>query len=152
MLAEAALTVDGVQGDPRQLFESAVRRSIDSVMDFGAGVADPDLIPGEGVINTYVNEVLSRYDTSPMRAIANEYYVALWGNGYEAYNLMRRTGYPNRADGIQPTRSPNPGRFIYSLLYPANVVNRNASIAQKQSDAYNRVFWDALEPVDKFDF
>jgi len=152
MKAEAALTVDGVSGDPETLFETAVERSINSVMDFGSSVADPDFIPGSGLINTYIGEVMNRFDSDPMRTIANEYYIALWGNGYEAYNLMRRTGFPNREDGIQPTQTPNPGAFIYSLLYPSNVVTRNSNISQKASSEHNRVFWDTLGPADKFDF
>lgn len=152
MIAEAIQTVNGVTGDARATFQDAVQRSIDSVMDFGSSVAVANFVPSDGIINTYMGEVMARFDSNPMRAIANEYYIALWGNGYEAYNLMRRTGYPNREDGIQPARAPNPGAFVYSMLYPANVVNRNANISQKASAEHNRVFWDTLAPTNKFDF
>ena len=61
----------------------------------------------DSTISAYQAVVLERFDAAPtssekMRVIAREYYFALWGNGYEAYNLMRRTGFPDRDDNLQP--------------------------------------------------
>lgn len=103
-------------------------------------------------IDTYVNGVLATYDGgAQLRTIAKEYYFALWPNGYEAFNLMRRTNLPDRADNLQPTRTGSPGDWYRSLLYPANMVDRNSSIDQKT----NRLagpFWDTATPRDKFNF
>lgn len=101
---------------------------------------------------------MERFDNAPnqlekLRVIAREYYFALWGNGYEAYNLMRRTGFPDRDDNLQPARSPNPGNWPRSLLYPHNMVHRNESIEQKTSaDFLIGPFWDPDKGSTKFNF
>ena len=67
-----------------------------------------------------------------------EYYLALWGNGLDAYNMYRRTSRPR---GLQPTVLPGPGPFIRSFLYPSAYVNLNTNAKQKP-DWAQKVFWD----------
>lgn len=69
---------------------------------------------------------------------ARQYFVALFGNGIDAYNAYRRTGYPH---DLQPNLEPNPGPFIRSLYYPANSVNNNPNMNQKPG-VDTQVFWD----------
>jgi hypothetical protein len=66
-----------------------------------------------------------------------EYYIALWGNGIEAYNMYRRTGKPNN---MAPALESTPGPFMSSFFYPADYVNRNKNATQKTIT--DRVFWD----------
>ena len=108
---------------------------------------------GDSDLTQYTTAVLNTYDAggSELRTIAKEYYFALWPNGYEAYNLMRRTGYPDRTDNLQPTRTANPGDWYRSLLYPATMVDRNSSIDQK-TDRLVGPFWDNPTDPDKFNF
>ena len=73
-----------------------------------------------------------------MRVIAREYWLALYGNGIEAYNLYRRTGQP---DGMQPGLNPVVGKFPRSFIYPDAYVNRNSNAKQK-ADFGVKVFWD----------
>jgi hypothetical protein len=73
-----------------------------------------------------------------MNYVAREYWVALFGNGVEAYNLYRRTGMPS---GMQPVLNPTPGEFPRSYWYPANSANLNNNVTQK-ADLKPRVFWD----------
>jgi Starch-binding associating with outer membrane/Susd and RagB outer membrane lipoprotein len=73
-----------------------------------------------------------------MNLVAREYWVALFGNGIEAYNLYRRTGYPG---GMQPAISPNPGDFPRSFWYPVVYEARNANATQKLNQT-GKVFWD----------
>ena len=143
MLAEAAVSLK-INGSGRQYLETAVRQSMETVRDFGAEQAENFFgeITDEK-IDDYVSVVNNRWDDTDydnLRAISMEYYLALWPNGYEAYNLMRRTGYPNRADNLQPAVSPNPGRWYYSLYYPAVMVDRNMNVEQKNRT--DRVFWN----------
>ncbi len=154
LLAEAALTLDGVALDARQLLEDAVRLSIQTVHAFGASVAVADFVPSQEIVDAFVAEVMAKYDAEPLRTIAKELYIASFPNGIEAWNVMRRTGYPNRADGIQPAQNANPGNFYRSLPYPANMVNRNSNVSQKAGAAPNhvRVFWDTRGADDEFDF
>ena len=69
---------------------------------------------------------------------ARQYFVALFGNGIDAYNAYRRTGYPH---DLQPNLEPNPGPFIRSFYYPANSVNNNPNMNQKPG-VDTQVFWD----------
>ena len=56
---------------------------------------------------------------------------------------MRRTGYPDRDDNLQPARSPNPGNWYRSVLYPSTMTERNDNIDQKaNADILQGPFWD----------
>lgn len=73
-----------------------------------------------------------------MGYVAREYWIALFGNGIEAYNLYRRTGLPT---GMQPTQNPQPGPFPRIFYYPANAANLNSNIQQRTA-LNEKVFWD----------
>ena len=142
--AEAALTL-GTTGDPRALMESGIRKSIARVIAFPAqvGVTVPAArIPTVAQIDNYVTIVLNRYNAADadgkLNVIMKEWYLALWGNGYDAYNNYRRTSKP--AD-LQPTISNAPGPFIRTFWYPAVNANLNKSATQKP-DNIQRTFWD----------
>jgi hypothetical protein len=143
--AEAALTI-GSSGDPRALLTSAVNKSIATVLAFPAtvGVTVPaSRVPTAAAIQAYVDKVLSLYDAAATNAdklnvIMKEYYIALWGNGIEAYNNYRRTGMPKN---LQPNLNPTPGPFLRSMFYPAVYAERNSNVIQKTATNV-KVFWD----------
>lgn len=142
MMAEAALTL-GTTGDPRQLLLDAVRANIDHVLAFGEEMAVQEFIPTTEEIDAYIAEVGTLYDgaasnEAKLEVIVKEYYIGLFGNGVESYNLVRRTGMPSN---LQPALLENAGTFTRTFNYPANCVNLNASISQKESNAV-QVFWD----------
>ena len=147
MLAEAALTL-GTDGDPRALLEAGIEEAIDKVVSFAPdNLIDPDYAATQSDIDTYVAEVLAAYDAATtdderLNIIIDEYYIALYGNGLEAYNNYRRTGKP--AD-IQLPLNQQSGPFIRSFLYPSVVVNRNQNITAKTTVA-SQVFWDTNPP------
>jgi len=158
MRAEAALTL-GTGEDARALLESGIRKSIAKVQSFESLDAATiertavdertgeetnireKFVPKDEDINEYVDYVLAEYDggdaTAKLNAVMKEYYIALWGNGLEAYNLYRRTGMPLQ---MAPTEEADPGAFILSFFLPASHVNRNANANQKTLT--DRVFWD----------
>jgi hypothetical protein len=142
MKAEAALRL-GTEGDPRELLQSGINKSIKRVRDFAVSL-DQALPAGlEPSSIAYVNAVLTLYDApgaNKLDVVGKEFYLSLWGNGIEAYNLYRRTGTP--AD-LQPTLAVNSGKFFRSLIYPATFVNLNTSVEQKNANDI-RVFWDGL--------
>jgi len=113
-------------------------------MAFGALDADADLslAPTSDDVDDYVAEVEALYDAAvgdeKLNLIAKEFWVALYGNGIDAYNFYRRTGYPN---DLQANLEPEPGSFIRSFLYPAVYANNNSSVTQKSSVTV-KVFWD----------
>jgi hypothetical protein len=147
ILAEAALTI-GANGTPKTLLENAIRRSMAKVGGFPASIgASTAVVAGfemtQARIDNYVTKVLARYDAATTDAgrldvIGKEYWIALWGNGLDSYNLYRRTGRP--AD-MQFTIAPDPGAFARSVFYPSNYVNLNKNATQK-NDVNVQVYWD----------
>jgi hypothetical protein len=96
----------------------------------------------------YIDTVASIYDAAAsdderLEIIAKEYYIALFGNGVETYNLLRRTMKPSN---LQPALDAEPGDFFRTLRYPAVHVNLNANAEQKLSNSV-QVFWDT-NPTD----
>jgi hypothetical protein len=143
--AEAALTVPGVTGDASALIGAGITKSVARVKAMGTAlgqVPPANLVADEAAYKAKVAELFNAGNADEkMNVYAKEYYIALWGNGVESYNLYRRTQKPGRAD-MQPTRGATPGKYIYSLIYPSDFVNLNNSTAQKVSQAVNKVFWD----------
>ena len=145
-LAEAALTTTGYTGDARALLLSGLTKSISRVMAFPAEIgttACAAQTPSAATVTAYINFVMAQYDAATttgakLDVILKEYYLALWGNGLDAYNMYRRTSRPR---GLQPTVLPNPGAFIRSFLYPSAYVNLNTNAKQKP-DWAQKVFWD----------
>jgi hypothetical protein len=145
--AECALTI-GTAGTPRTLLESGIRKSMAKVAGFPASIGAAAAVPTSFAmtparVDNYVNKVLATYDAATtdadrLNVIAKEYYLALWGNGMEVYNLYRRTGKP---DNLQFMINPNPGAFARSMWYPSNFTNLNIYAVQK-ADVNVQVFWD----------
>jgi len=140
MRAEAALTM-GTGEDARALLEQAMTESIDYVQDYAASLGETTSATDVVATDTYVGSVLGEYDAAadPLNIVAREWWKAAWGNGFDMYNMYRRTGYP--AD-LQPTRDqPSGGTFPRSVFYPSNYVNLNQNADQKASIG-TPVFWD----------
>jgi len=146
MVAEAALTLNNDPAAAKAALLTAIELSMGTVADFGGDQAD-----GTGYeitdagIALYLDVVGSRFDAASgtegkLRLLAKEAYIATWGNGYEAYNMMRRTGYPDAVE-LQPARVPQPGDWYRSFLYPSAMVERNSSVNQK-TDRTVGPFWD----------
>ncbi|MCB9052088.1 MAG: SusD/RagB family nutrient-binding outer membrane lipoprotein [Lewinellaceae bacterium] len=141
--AEAALML-GTEGDAKTLMIDAVNKSINRVRAF-ADAKGQSLPAGlEPSTDDYIAAVEALWDAAgttdaKLDVLMKEYYIALWGNGVEAYNLYRRTGKPS---DMQPMRAANPGSFLRSLIYPADFVNLNSNVTQKSNSTVNKVFWD----------
>lgn len=146
--AEAKLTLNpaALTSTPDVYMERGIRASFAKVLGFPAtiGVTVPaSYVPTQAQLDNYVTKVQNLYAAASttndkMDVIMKEYYLALWGNGLDAYNNYRRTGKPGN---FQFTRLPDPGSFIRSHLYPSVHVSLNQNAAQKSSVAV-QVFWD----------
>lgn len=139
--AEAALSTGGT-GDAKALMLAGITKSIAKVRGFitrdkGANTAR---VPATTVDATYLAEVGTLYDnaTAKLDVVMTEFFITLYGNGIDAYNAYRRTGFPTR---LQPNIEANPGKFIRSFLYPASETGSNPNVKQKVSVG-QRVFWD----------
>ena len=143
LAAEAALS--GANGNPRSLLEAGVRASISKVIGYPTTVnvsVPTSLVPDGSKVTAYVDKVLARYDAATtndqrMEVVQQEYYIALWGNGVDAFNNYRRTGRPG---GMSFTVAQAGGNMIRSHYYPSVLVNLNKNITQKTID--KQVFWD----------
>jgi len=149
MLAEAALTMTGVSGDPKALMLSGITKSLNYVRDFSIASSQASVINAfqsaaqfTTARTNYIDYVTNEYDAAAadrkMYLIGREYWLSLFGNGNEAYNLYRRTGQP---DGMQPGLLANFGDFPRSFFYPNNYLTTNTKAVQKASQTV-RVFWD----------
>ncbi|CAE7228487.1 unnamed protein product, partial [Symbiodinium microadriaticum] len=159
MRAEMAMA-GGNQATARAQLTAGVRASMDKVFSF-SDLLDPSLVvssnaaTGESLtlaevyldsfddnVDDYVDYVQERFDASSdkMDVIMKEYMIALYGNGIEAYNNLRRTGKPaNIQPGIDPTTTQS--GFTRSFYYPANYVDLVAG-SPDQKDHTDPVFWD----------
>jgi hypothetical protein len=143
MLAEASLTL-GTSGDARTYLENGIRSSIDKVTAFGSSLAaGSGFVPTASDIDDHVSDILMSYDagsdTDKLRIIVEQYFIALWGNGIEAYNTYRRTGQPdNLTPGFFLADS---GTFLRSNWYSQTASDNNTNISQKSAPD-TPVFWD----------
>ena len=143
MLAEASLTL-GTSGDALNYLEQGIRLSITKTLNFGASLANTSsFIPTNESVEAYIDEVKSLFNDSnndeKLNIVIQQYFIALWGNGIEAYNTFRRTGKPNN---IQPAVELNdPGVFVHSNWYPGAAANNNQNVTQKDN-VETPVFWD----------
>ncbi len=148
MLAEAALFLG--TGDAGAYLASGIKKSMDDVRSFSVGSAEGATIRAfesnddyDQGVNNYLEYIADEYaaagsDTDRMRVIGREYWLALYGNGVEAFNLYRRTGQP---DNMQPGLQQSFGDFPRSFFYPLNYLTTNNNAVQKP-DQKVQVFWD----------
>ena len=91
--AEANLTLT-TAGNARTSLQNAVTASFAKVIGFPATIGvtpNPTYVPSSARQTQYITDLLTAYDAATttdekMTIIGKEYYIALWGNGVDAYN------------------------------------------------------------------
>jgi len=163
MKAEANLHL-GNAAAAATLFESGITKSIDKVSSFGG--LDPDantaLMPTAVEKALFIADQVDQFNAAAMTSavdgfgfpvakdkmdiLGEQYFVAMFGGAGDAYNFVRRTGYPRT---LSRNTEANPGAFPRTLLYPGNEIVSNPSIHQK-ADNSTKVFWDSgvLNPAN----
>lgn len=138
LLAEAALPTPqgmGANGNSSDLLQTAIELSFTKVED----VSGEDISDGD--ITDYIDEVMAEFNAADnegkLEIIAREYYIASFGNSVEAYNLYRRTGYPD----LQAHVLSSGGNFPRSFFIPASEIDTNSNI-NDQKMLTDQVFWD----------
>ena len=145
MIGELEL-VGGNEAAAKNSMFAGMQKSMDKVLTFKEPTARftaiMDIYFGgiDQVISDFYARTSDEWDdaTDKMNVLGMQYFVAQFGNGLDAYNFYRRTGYPTT---LQPNIEPNPGGFIRSFFYPANHANTNQNISQKDG-VTDPVFWD----------
>ena len=145
MKAELAAKTGNTAGAKAALL-AAIQNSITQVKNFATskGLTLPAGL--EPSSSDYLEAVAKQYDasTTKLDIISREYYIALFGNALEQYNLYRRI--PELGKYMSPTLSRVPGAYIRSLPYPSLYSNLNTKAKDivKDNTKENRVFWDVL--------
>lgn len=159
MIAEWNL-VNGNTEVARQFLASGLAESFSKVTGFaaemgnaaavefrsGASISETEFLGSlQANIDAYIDYVAGTGATSlwnttndKMGLLVQEYFLALFGNGVEAYNTFRRTDKPS---DLQPLLKTANNDMIQSFFYPRTEVDNNNQLNQK-SDHLQKVFWD----------
>lgn len=149
MLAEASITL-GTTGNAKTYLASGIQKHMNYVRAWSLTTAEGSVITSFNpavdytrAVENYIAFVGDQYDAAAsndarLDLVAKEYWLSLFGNGMESFNLYRRTGKPSR---MQPALETDPGPFIRSFLYPNNYMVTNTNAVQKPNLA-QQVFWD----------
>lgn len=145
ILAEAALTL-GTTGDPKQLTQDGIVANLNSINTISttSGNSAPTLSAAQ--ITAFAQSRLAGFDAADtagkLNTLMTQKYIALYGNGLEAYNDYRRTGLPTLPAPIAPLNT-FPLRLSYSVTELATNTNVSGRADQLQAAQQTTpVFWD----------
>jgi hypothetical protein len=137
-------------------FEAGMAKSIAKVQTFGALDASADMsqAPDATVIADFIALKVAEFNAAAntssldpvgfptakdkMDLLGEQYFIAMYGGAGDAFNFIRRTGYPRT---LSRSIDINPGSFPRTVLYPSSEVSANSNILQK-TDLSTTVFWD----------
>lgn len=139
----------GITGDPKVLFEKAMREQITKVVNLGLASDPLAVAPTQAAIDKYVKLYLDKFEEAPnaaqkLNVALKQAWFSNLGNGYEIYNAFRRTGYPNDIQ-IPVQRIRN---FPLRLPQPQQEtsLNKNAPQTPPAFDSpAGAVFWDMIK-------
>ena len=156
MKAEANLVLGNVD-IAADHFEAGMTKSITKVQSFGAldATASTSEAPDAGTVAGFISAKVAEFDAASattsldangyptakdkMDLLGEQYFIAMYGGAGDAFNFIRRTGYPRT---LARSIDPSPGPFPRTVLYPSDEVSANGNILQRQ-DLNTTVFWDA---------
>lgn len=141
LLAEAAQR-GYISGDVKTYYETGVRAHMSQMAQYDASAAVTTASQDAYLVaNPFVA-------SNALEQINNQYWIASFLNGSEAWANFRRTGYPALTKNPYPGADPSVKDFIRRLVYPVreksvNTVNYNEAIARQGADELGtHVFWD----------
>ena len=139
--------------------EAGMNESITKVMGFSSvdAEADSSKFPSSADVATFVSDVMAQFAAAPTTStldglgwpvakskwdlLGEQYFVAMFGGANDAWNFMRRTGYPSTLSrGLMDEVESGP--FPRTGTYPTSEISANPSILQRQ-DNNTLVFWDS---------
>ena len=137
--------------------EAGLEESIGYVTSFGAldSAADNDFEPSSDFIQDFIDDTVENFEDAPetsaldaqgwpeekakLDILGEQFFIAMYGGAADAFNFIRRTGYPRT---LARSIDADPGLFPRTLLYPANEVSANPNVNQRQDNS-TQVFWDS---------
>ena len=158
MKAEAALAT-GDAAMAETYMTAGMNASITKVMGFSSvdAEADSSMFPTSGMVSAFVADIVAQFQAAPTTStldglgwpvakskwdlLGEQYFVAMYGGANDAWNFMRRTGYPSTLSrGLMDEVESGP--FPRTGTYPTSEISANPSILQRQ-DNNTLVFWDS---------
>lgn len=139
--AEVQYTVFNNPAAAKIEMDLGINASINKSTTLFAGYLQPTALE----ITKYLTYVDTFYDNNPskqLETIMKEFYIASWGNGIEAYNNYRRTGFPSN---MQPTLEPSSVSYFFTAYYPSASVASNPNAPENVRT--KKTFWDINSPV-----
>jgi len=157
MKAEAAMWL-GDAATAATMMEAGMNLSFEKVLSFGS--LDPDADSNYFATSTEVSDFIAmkmaEFNAAPSSSsldgfgwptekdkldlLGEQYFVAMFGGANDAWNFMRRTGYPRTLTrGIMDNAEAGP--FPRTGTYPSGEISANPNILQRQDNA-TQVFWD----------
>jgi hypothetical protein len=139
LIAEGQLTMNSDVTAARSALSNAITAHMNKVRLFGTGIVTENPITAGG-ITTYVNNVLTEYDSASdkLEIIMREFHKASWGNGIQAYNNFRRTGKPSNLAALP--FAPADG-FVYRMPYPSVYISNNLNPDNVAVPISQRIWW-----------
>jgi hypothetical protein len=156
MKAEANLALGNTAAAATHL-EDGMTKSIAKVQSFGALDASADFsqAPSAATVTDFIDAKVAEFNAAAastsldasgfptakdkLDILGEQYFVAIYGGAGDAFNFIRRTGYPRT---ISRSIDGNADAFPRTVLYPGSEVSSNSNILQK-TDLSTTVFWDA---------
>jgi hypothetical protein len=130
ILAEMAIRLK-TAGDANLLYQEGIRRSMELT---GLSTTEIDAyFASNPAIVTLRGDDNHKYDQ-----IIRQKWVAWVGNGYEAWNDYRRTGYPKLQPALNVSFTPN---IPQRLLYPPSEVAANGDAIPKTNVTIDKPVW-----------
>ncbi|QKG58503.1 SusD/RagB family nutrient-binding outer membrane lipoprotein [Hymenobacter sp. BRD128] len=129
ILAESAIMLK-TAGDANALYQEGIRRSMEET-GLSTTVIDAYFAANPAIVT------LSGSDAHKVNQIIRQKWTAWVGNGYEAYNDYRRTGYPSLKPALNVTITPT---IPQRLLYPPSEIQANADNVPKALIT-DKVWW-----------
>lgn len=150
LLAEAAVR-SWIGGDAASYYSAGIKSHMNQLKEY-----DVSAVISSSDQDAYVNSAAIALSSNPQTAIQqinDQYWVASFLDGSEAWANFRRSGYPALKPNTYPGRDvsvnlPSAAGFIRSLPYPSNETSVNkeqvdiAIARQGGNDFSIRLFWD----------
>jgi hypothetical protein len=155
MKAEANLALGNATAAATHL-EAGMTKSIAKVQSFGSkdSGADFSQAPDASNVASFIADKVAEFNAAStttsldglgfpttkdkMDILGEQYFIAIYGGAGDAFNFIRRTGYPRT---LSRNIDSNPGNFPRTVLYPSSEVSANSNILQRL-DLSTTVFWD----------
>lgn len=144
LLAEAAVR-GWISGDAKTYYENGVKADMKNIANYEETAVITDERIQEYLENNPFVGISNK--EAAMEQINNQYWVATFLNGYEAFANYRRSGYPTLVPVNYPdneTGGLRPGRLIYPKDEPLlNDENYKEAIDRQGADDFKtHVWWD----------